>query len=41
MIRKMLAITVIPVILSQTVYQLTGIIDSSIFNKIMASQANM
>ncbi|HHX56056.1 MAG TPA: polysaccharide biosynthesis protein, partial [Clostridiales bacterium] len=41
MISKMLAITVIPVILSQTVYQLTGIIDSSIFNKIMASQGHV
>lgn len=37
-IGKMLAITVIPVILSQTVYQLTSIIDSSIFNRIMSSQ---
>ena len=41
MISKMLAITVIPVILSQTVYQLTGIIASSIFNKIMASQGHV
>lgn len=32
---KIIAITVIPIILSQTVYQLSGIVDVTLFNKIM------
>ncbi len=37
-ILKMLAITVIPVILSQTVYQLSGILDTSVFQHVMNNQ---
>lgn len=32
---KIIAITVIPIILSQTVYQLSGIVDVTLFNKLM------
>lgn len=40
LILKMLAITVVPIILSQTVYQLSSIIDTSIFNHIMDGQGH-
>ncbi len=40
LIMKMLAITVIPVILSQTVYQLSGIIDTSVFQHVMTNQGH-
>lgn len=40
LISKMLAITVVPIILSQTVYQLSSIIDTSMFNHIMDSQGH-
>ncbi|NLJ90336.1 MAG: polysaccharide biosynthesis protein [Clostridiales bacterium] len=36
-IMKMLAITVVPVILSQTVYQLSGVLDTSIFQHVMTN----
>lgn len=35
---KIIAITVIPIILSQTVYQLSGIVDVTLFNSIMDSK---
>lgn len=38
LISKMLALTVIPVILSQTVYQLSSVIDTSIFQHVLANQ---
>lgn len=37
-IAKLLAITVAPIILSQTVYQISGLIDGSMFGHIMASK---
>ena len=37
-ILKMLVITVVPVILSQTVYQLSGVLDTSVFQHVMSSQ---
>lgn len=37
---KLIIVTVVPVILSQTVYQLSGIIDTSIFQNIMAKQGH-
>ncbi len=39
-ILKMLAITVVPVILSQTVYQLSGVLDTSIFQHVMTNQGH-
>ena len=35
---KIIAVTVIPIILSQTVYQLSGIVDVTLFNNIMGLQ---
>lgn len=35
---KLLILTIVPIILSQTIYQLSGIIDNSLFNILMADQ---
>ncbi len=35
---KLLILTIVPIILSQTIYQLSGIIDNSLFNILMARQ---
>lgn len=37
-IYKLLLLTIVPIILSQTVYQISGLIDSSLFHKVMGSK---
>ena len=39
-IMKMLVITVVPVILSQTVYQLSGVLDTAVFQHMMTNQGH-